>query len=145
MKKTLFLLLCLLIFSFVFSLAVGASSSLTEESVKEGESALLDAEESKEGATVSRAIGDFLQENADKIFCALACLASVLPTLVYKTGLLPLLRSGLSALADAGSKAGKKAEEFSLLAEEKLADLKRGAEAAASAAAAVSFSRGRQV
>ena len=81
-------------------------------------------------AVFSNAVGAFLEEHAEKIFCALACLASIVPTLLYKTGLLPLLRAGLSAMSDATDKAGKKTAEFSAVAEEKLATLKAGADAA---------------
>ncbi|MBQ8908167.1 MAG: hypothetical protein IJY71_06245 [Clostridia bacterium] len=91
---------------------------------------LLSDTEKGASAVFSNAVGAFLEEHAEKIFCALACLASIVPTLLYKTGLLPLLRAGLSAMSDATDKAGKKTAEFSAVAEEKLATLKAGADAA---------------
>ncbi len=131
MKKTLYLLLFLLLFSVIFALCASAETADSTTSAPLADTASPESETANtENAVFTNAVGDFLSKHAEKILCVLACLASLVPTLLYKTGLLPLLRAGISALSDVSGKTSQKAEEFSALAEEKLAALKEGAEAA---------------
>ncbi|MBP3437232.1 MAG: hypothetical protein J6K61_04940 [Clostridia bacterium] len=129
MKRILCLLFLLSLILGALCLTVNAQEPplpASEEQEPLAESATATTEEKR---VFTNAIGDFLRENAEKIFCALACIASLIPGFLYKTGLLPLLRSALSALSDSANKAGKKTEEFSANAEEKLASLQQGASA----------------
>lgn len=131
MKKTVYLLVFVLLLAALFSLSVCAETAVAEDIEGQSNAPLSTNGEEEMGRTAfTEAVSDFWNAHAEKVLCALAFIASLVPTLLYKTGLVPLLRAGLSALCDASGKAGKQAEEFSSLAEEKLSVLKEGAEAA---------------
>ena len=98
MKKIITLtILCLLLFSL---LAVFASAEV-EGGV---------AEEEALGFTDT--VTSFITQNADTLLGLLTLGASFLVAFLYKTGLLPLLRSGLSALGDLLGKSRELTEQF---------------------------------
>ena len=98
MKKKLILTLCLISLFLLLALSVSAQSANTVE------------EEATE--TVSDTLAVFLEENAGEILGILTFASSLLLAFLYKTGLLPLLRSGISALSETAGKTGKLTESF---------------------------------
>ena len=63
----------------------------------------------------------FFAENADTLLGVLTLIGSLLVAFFYKTGLMPLLRSGLSALGDLLSKSRELTESFTKEAGERFA------------------------
>ena len=57
-------------------------------------------------------LADFITENADTLLGVLTLIGSFLIAFLYKTGLLPLVRSGLSALGDLLGKSQEMTERF---------------------------------
>ena len=85
MKK--FLILITLIFTLTSLFATVASAEGGEALTPTVEESFFDG------------VYDFLSDNADKIFSALAFVSSITLALLYRRGLLPLLRGGLTSLA----------------------------------------------
>lgn len=99
MKKLLFLcLICLLTLPLL--LITGHASELPAE----GDVETL--------APFASALADFFQANGGTLLTLLTLLASLLVALLYKAGLLPMLRAGLSALSDLLSKSTEITESF---------------------------------
>ena len=57
-------------------------------------------------------LADFITENADTLLGVLTLIGSCLIAFLYKTGLLPLVRSGISALGDLLGKSQEMTERF---------------------------------
>ncbi len=74
--------------------------------------------------TVGEGVAAFIEENAEGILGVLTLASSLLVAFLYKTGLLPLLRNGISALSDTAGKTGKLAESFTEEAKDALESLK---------------------
>ncbi len=106
MKKLWIFLFCTL-FLCLFTLGVCASDTSSEAP-----------------AAVDAVVG-FLTENTDEILGILTLISSLLIAFLYKSGLLPLLRNGISALADTAGKTGKMTELFTQKAQEELDALKQ--------------------
>ncbi len=70
------------------------------------------------------ALVDFLTENAGELLGILTLLSSLLIAFLYKSGLLPLLRNGISAISETAGKTGKMTEIFTEKAEKELEALK---------------------
>lgn len=89
-----------------------------------------DAAVPEDGATMEEStpfttlVADFFTENADTILGSLTLLGSLLVAFLYKKGLLPLVRSGLSALASLLGKTGEVTEKFTSEASAVLTDVK---------------------
>ncbi len=115
MKKILFLSLVLVLLLTLFCLpshAQAADASLSE-SVSEARGAeMADPPSETEGTTITAAIADFFKDNADTILGVLTLLGSLLVAFFYKLGLLPMLRSGLTALRDLLGKSRDMTEAF---------------------------------
>ena len=79
----------------------------------------LGTEEADAPAALEAIVG-FLEQNASELLGALTLVASLIVALLYKSGLLPLLRNGLSVLADTAGKTGKMTEVFTERAEAEL-------------------------
>ena len=60
----------------------------------------------------TQAVTDFLTQNGDTLLGVLSLIGTLLVAFLYKTGLLPLLRSGLSALSDLLGKNREVTEHF---------------------------------
>ena len=60
----------------------------------------------------TQAVTDFLTQNGDTLLGVLSLIGTLLVAFLYKTGLLPLLRSGLSALGDLLGKNREVTEHF---------------------------------
>lgn len=69
------------------------------------------------------ALSAFFSESGGTLLSALTLLSSLLIALLYKRGLLPLVRSALSGIADTAEAAASATREFAGSAEEKLAAL----------------------
>ena len=82
------------------------------------------AEKAPESETVSEGVAAFIEENAEGILGVLTLASSLLVAFLYKTGLLPLLRGGISAISDTAGKTEKLAESFTEEAKEALKGLK---------------------
>ncbi len=108
MKKILTLLLCVL--ALLSLLTVGVSAS--------------EASEEAEAPAALETLVAFLEENASEILGTLTLIASLLVAFLYKSGLLPLLRNGITALADTAGKTGKMTEVFTEKAEAELSAIK---------------------
>lgn len=104
----------------------------------EGASAPAGESAAEPSAPLTALVADFFTENADTILGALTLLGSLLVAFLYKKGLLPLVRSGLSALASLLGKTGEITEKFTSEASTVLTDIK---EQTAPVLAAVSESR----
>ena len=114
LKKLPILLLSLvLLFSL---LAVTASAEATGDT---NAAEALGTEEADAPAALE-AIVDFLEQNASELLGALTLVASLIVAFLDKSGLLPLLRNGLSVLADTAGKTGKMTEVFTERAEAEL-------------------------
>lgn len=95
MKKITFLSLCVLL---LFSLLLVPASA--EEITGE------------EPIGFTQVAADFLTQNGDTLLGVLSLIGTLLVAFLYKTGLLPLIRSGLSALGDLLGKNRELTESF---------------------------------
>lgn len=125
MKKILFVLITILLFTSLFAFTASCESIDT------------DTAESVAMTNIFEDIYNELLRHSDKILSALAFLASLVLALAYKKGLLPILKGALTKLSDSvtklreasenasedARKALEKAEEKLNLAEEKIASL----------------------
>ena len=107
MKKTILFTFLLLFLTSLFILPVAA----TEEVAASPDEAL--------GFTETLSL--FFTENADTLLGVLTLIGSLLVAFFYKTGLKPLLRSGLSALGDLLGKSRELTESFTKEAGERFA------------------------
>ena len=107
MKKTILFTFLLLFLTSLFILPVAA----TEEVAASPDEAL--------GFTETLSL--FFTENADTLLGVLTLIGSLLVAFFYKTGLMPLLRSGLSALGDLLGKSRELTESFTKEAGERFA------------------------
>ena len=98
MKKIITLTIFILL---LFSLLVVLVSAQTEEALSEDEAL---------GFTATAT--DFITQNADTLLGLLTLGGTFLVAFLYKTGLLPLIRSGLSALGDLLGKNRELTEQF---------------------------------
>lgn len=99
MKKTLLVcFVCLLTLPLL--LVTGHASEMPAEGV------------SKVLAPFTSAVAEFFQTNGGTILGLLTLLTSLLVALLYKSGLLPMLRAGLTALSDIISKNAEITEGF---------------------------------
>ena len=106
MKKTLILLLSII---FVFTLfGVAASAEYT------------DGEEAE--ANIFETVYTEALKHSDKILSALACSASLILAVVYKKGLLPLIKGALSALTSSVDSLKEETESASLAAKRSIED-----------------------
>lgn len=140
MKKKL--ILSLLLISLLLLLPFSASAEeegaeITQEESIEAASGTEESEENKESEefeeTVSQTLAAFIERNADGILSGLTLISSLLVAFLYKAGLLPLLRNGISAISDTAGKTGKMAEEFTEQATEALTSLRESTAPAAEA------------
>lgn len=76
---------------------------------------------SEEALGFTETLSLFFTENADTLLGILTLLGSLLVAFFYKTGLMPLLRSGLSALGDLLGKSRELTESFTKEATERFA------------------------
>ena len=70
--------------------------------------------------SVTDTIASFITQNADTLLASLTLIGSLLVAFLYKTGLLPLLRSGLSALGELLGKSRELTESFTQEAGEQI-------------------------
>ena len=118
LKKLPILLLSL---ALLFSLFAVTASAETESEASAP--AASEAGEENAPAALETLVG-FLEQNASEILGALTLVASLIVAFLYKSGLLPLLRNGLSVLADTAGKTGKMTEVFTERAEAELSALR---------------------
>ena len=119
MKKILFLCLTFLLLLSLLCVT-GHAEEIEKAPVTE---AVTDEAAPDEGATADTATGAlaaFFTENADTLLGLLTLVGSLLVAFLYKTGLLPMLRAGLSALADTLSKSRDATEAFTASASENI-------------------------
>lgn len=127
MKKTLFLLFTLL--SLLSCLALPVLGAEAPEQVTE-ETAEPTEEEAV--APLSGAFLSFLDENGSTLLSATGVIVSLLLAFLYKSGLLPLVSKGLSAISASSDKAAGMTAEFTEKATEALCALEEHASAALS-------------
>lgn len=106
MKKIIPLFLILLLLISLLVLPTHAEETVSAESVP-----------------FTQALSDFFTQNASTLLSALTLFGSLLVAFFYKTGLLPLLRSGLSALGDLLGKSRDITESFTREASERFSHL----------------------
>ena len=92
------LLLCLVL---ALPFGVGAMAEELPEDVAAADGAVDDGAVTEEDTNPFEELWELVTENAEKILAALTLAASMLVALAYKRGLLPLLRSALSAITEA--------------------------------------------
>ena len=104
-----------LVFSFNLSVCAEENEVIQEEISENGDFTPVDTENSEESgeniANIFENIYSKVEENADKIFSALAFIATIVVGIFYKSGLLPLLKDALSKIKGSIDKA-KEAEEL---------------------------------
>ena len=106
-------------------LASDASTEITPDATApdatapETESALQGTDAS--ATPFTDALASFFTESGGTLLSALTLLSSLLVALLYKRGLLPLVRSALSGIADTAEKAATATKQFTGSAEEALA------------------------
>ena len=83
-----------------------------------------DGGEAQAATPFTTLVFDFFSQNADTLLGALTLCGSLLVAFLYKKGLLPLVRSGLSALASLLGKTGEVTERFTSEASAVLTDIK---------------------
>lgn len=111
-----------------------AENGIAEEPVKKDEEQENANENSgTDTVTVSESITAFIEKNGDAILSTMTLLSSLLIAFLYKTGLLPLLRNGISAISDTAGKTGRMAEEFTERAAEELRSIRESTAPAADA------------
>ena len=128
MKKTLILLLTLL--SLLACLAVPVLGTETTEPLPEAEAEIEQA--TTENAPLSGAVLTFFDENGSTLLSATGVLVSLLLAFLYKSGLLPLVSKGLSAISASSDKAAGITAEFAEKASEALRALENNSNAALS-------------
>lgn len=106
MKKIIPLILILLLLISLLVLPAHAEETVRAESVP-----------------FTQALSDFFTQNASTLLSALTLFGSLLVAFFYKTGLLPLLRSGLSALGELLGKSRDLTESFTREASERFSHL----------------------
>lgn len=131
MKKK-FILFILLISLFLL-LPFSAFAETNEEAPLSTGENMSQEETVEQKETVSQIVASFIEGNVDEILGILTFVSSLLIAFLYKTGLLPLLRNGISAISDTAGKTGKMAEEFTLKASEALDSIRESTAPAASA------------
>lgn len=115
MKKIIVLSL---IFLLLLSLlcVTGHAQALTDATPQDGTADTVAPEaDAKDTATEDTATGvfaAFLSENADTLLGLLTLVGSLVVAFLYKTGLLPMLRTGLRALGDTLGKSRELTERF---------------------------------
>ena len=114
MKKTLFLLFTLLALLGCLSLP-----TLGAETAEEREETVETTPEETESVTpISDAFLSFWEDNGDTLLSATGVILSLLLAFLYKSGLLPLLTKGLSAISAGTDKAAEITSEFTRKATE---------------------------
>ena len=121
LKKLPVLLLSFALLFSLFAVTASAEEAADTSLTLETEEAL---ETEADTPAALEALVGFLEQNASEILGALTLLASLIVAFLYKSGLLPLLRNGLSVLADTAGKTGKMTEVFTERAEAELTALR---------------------
>lgn len=135
MKKTLLFTLVLSLLFLLAPLSVCAEEVVLspEGEVEQNQTAESTAPTEDEAKTLTENVAAFIERNADEILSTLTLLSSLLIAFLYKSGLLPLLRNGISAISDTAGKTGKMAEEFTEKAKEELMRIRESTAPAADA------------
>lgn len=107
MKKTV---ICFFLVFLLFTLLCFSVHAAEAGVAAEGAEVLPDT--SGDGLPLVGSVADFLRENSHTLLGLLTFLGSLLVAFFYKTGLLPMLRSGLSALGDLLGKSATMTERF---------------------------------
>lgn len=109
------ILMMSLLFSFNLSISAEENEVIQEETLEGGDFTPDESENTEVGggqiANIFEKIYSNVEENADKIFSALAFIATLVIGIFYKSGLLPLLKDALSKIKGSIDKA-KEAEEL---------------------------------
>ena len=109
------ILMMSLLFSFNLSVSAEENEVIQEETMESGDFIPDEPEKTDDGgeqiANIFENIYSKVEENADKIFSALAFVATLVVGIFYKSGLLPLLKDALSKIKGSIDKA-KEAEEL---------------------------------
>lgn len=109
------ILMMSLLFSFNLSVSAEENEVIQEETLESGDFIPDEPEKTDDGgeqiANIFENIYSKVEENADKIFSALAFVATLVVGIFYKSGLLPLLKDALSKIKGSIDKA-KEAEEL---------------------------------
>lgn len=113
MKKTV---ICFFLVFLLFTLLSFSVHAAEASVVAEGAEVLPDT--SGESLPLVGSVAAFLQENSSTLLGLLTFLGSLLVAFFYKMGLLPMLRSGLSALGELLGKSTRLTESFTKSAEE---------------------------
>ena len=123
MKKTLFLL-----FTLLSLLACLAFPVLGTEAVEPDAEHTTETPVEEEGvAPLSGALLSFLEDNGSTLLSATGVIVSLLLAFLYKSGLLPLVSKGLSAISASSDKAAGMTAEFTAKAAEALSALEESA------------------
>ena len=121
MKKFLFLVLILISFTLISSAFCVTAFAEDENAAYTEEETEITEENGTEENTFST-LYDFTLENLDKIFSALAFIASLILVFAYKKGLIPIVNTSLLAIRKNAEKLGE-ASSDSLMNTEKSIDL----------------------
>ena len=119
MKKILFLSLTLLLLVSLLCVT-GHAEEHTEAPVAQSATDEGTPDEGASDNTATGALAAFFTQNADTLLGLLTLVGSLLVAFLYKTGLLPMLRAGLSALADTLGKSRDATEAFTASASENI-------------------------
>ena len=125
MKKILTLITLLFLMTALLSLPIGAVATDAVNAQEATDAAEETVTENTDRATLGFAetLSLFFRENADTLLALLTLIGSLLVAFLYKTGMLPLLRSGLSALGDLLGSSRDITERFTKEASKKISDI----------------------
>lgn len=118
---------------FTFSATVWAKEDNTNEIHDVGgelieETSNITTESGDEGANIFDEIYGVMEENADKIFSILAFVGTIIVSVGYKSGLLPLLRDALSKLKASIDNVKAEGELNKALTESKMSEISKAIE-----------------
>ena len=130
MKKTVFILLSLFLLLPCLALPILGTETPSAETETERAESAAEAEE----APVSGAVLSFLTENGGTLLSATGVAVSLLLAFLYKSGLLPLVSRGLTAISESSGKAADITAEFAKKAADTLTALETNTSAALSRA-----------
>ena len=133
MKKTLFLFFTLLALLGCLSLPILGAEAVEEKAEETVETV---PEETEDVAPITDAFLTFWENNGSTLLSATGVFLSLLLAFLYKSGLLPLLTKGLSAISAGTDKAAEITSEFTRKATEALTALESNARDALSHAEA---------
>lgn len=129
-RKIKALLTIIITITLLCSVTVISFAESTDESYVSGENDVTFESFDDTGGDITPNIFDeiysVVESNADKIFSILAFIGTLIVSIGYKSGLLPLLNDALSKLRGAIENVGERGEKYSATTYERIAEMSEG-------------------